>query len=60
MYCFIYDYVRGPGARHLFGLLAQFKRGDCDGVNVRVGRLQVSDFYRLTLSAWSPTLNLRF
>jgi phosphorylase kinase alpha/beta subunit len=31
---------RGPNARLIFELLAQFKRGDCDGVKVRLGRLQ--------------------
>ena len=27
-------YYRGPNARHIFDLLAQFKRGDCDGIKV--------------------------
>jgi len=31
---------RGPNARLIFELLAQFKRGECDGVKVRLGRLQ--------------------
>jgi len=31
----------GPGAQNIFDLLAQFKRGDCDGTKVRLGRLQV-------------------
>ena len=31
---------RGPSARYIFDLLAQFKRGDCDGIKVRLGRLQ--------------------
>ena len=35
--------LRGPGAQNIFDLLAQFKRGDCDGTKVRLGRLQVND-----------------
>ena len=31
---------RGHSARYIFDLLAQFKRGDCDGIKVRLGRLQ--------------------
>jgi len=31
----------GAGAQNIFDLLAQFKRGDCDGTKVRLGRLQV-------------------
>ncbi|KAI0220911.1 Phosphorylase b kinase regulatory subunit beta [Lamellibrachia satsuma] len=34
------DNLRGPNARYIFQLLAQFKRGDCDGIKVRLGRLQ--------------------
>jgi phosphorylase kinase alpha/beta subunit len=32
--------LRGPGARHIFDLLAEFKRGDCQGTKVRLSRLQ--------------------
>ena len=32
----------GAGAQNIFELLAQFKRGDCDGTKVRLGRLQVT------------------
>jgi len=32
--------IRGPNAQYLMNLLAQFKRGDCDGIKVRLGRLQ--------------------
>ena len=35
------DNIRGTNGHYLFRLLAQFKRGDCDGVKVRIGRLQV-------------------
>ena len=35
------DNIRGTNGHYLFKLLAQFKRGDCDGVKVRIGRLQV-------------------
>jgi len=31
----------GIGAQNIFELLSQFKRGDCDGTKVRLGRLQV-------------------
>ena len=31
---------RGQNARYMFELLAQFKRGECDGIKVRLGRLQ--------------------
>lgn len=34
------DNIRGIGASNIFELLAQFKRGDCDGTKVRLGRLQ--------------------
>ena len=35
-----YLICRGPNAHYLFHLLAHFKRGDCDGIKVRLGRLQ--------------------
>ena len=31
---------RGQNARYIFELLSQFKRGECDGIKVRLGRLQ--------------------
>jgi len=34
------DNLRGPGARYIFDLLAEFKRGDCNGTKVRLSRLQ--------------------
>ncbi|ELT96852.1 hypothetical protein CAPTEDRAFT_4204 [Capitella teleta] len=34
------DNLRGHSARYIFDLLAQFKRGDCDGIKIRLGRLQ--------------------
>ena len=31
---------RGNNARYIFELLSQFKRGECDGIKIRLGRLQ--------------------
>ena len=41
-------FPRGTNGHHLFQLLAQFKRGDCDGIKVRIGRLQVNLFSSFT------------
>ena len=35
-------YFRGPNFSEFLDLLSQFKRGDVDGVRVRIGKLQVS------------------
>ena len=34
------DNMRGGNARFILDLLSQFKRGECDGIKVRLGRLQ--------------------
>jgi hypothetical protein len=35
-------YFRGPNFSEFLDLLSLFKRGDVDGVRVRIGKLQVS------------------
>ena len=36
----IFPLNRGKNARPIFDLLSQFKRGECDGLKIRLGRLQ--------------------
>jgi len=45
----------GAGAQNIFDLLAQFKRGECDGTKVRLGRLQVSCSSPLSCNLWSTS-----
>lgn len=41
--------IRGHNFAEFLELLSQFKRGDVDGIRVRLGRLQVKVFIKLFL-----------
>jgi hypothetical protein len=36
---------RGQNFVNFLSLLAQFKKGDVDGIHVRLGKLQVKDYF---------------
>ena len=48
------DNIRGPNAHYLFDLLAHFKRGEYDGIKVRLGRLQVRHLLLITMQPLVP------
>ena len=43
-------YFSGDHAKWLFELLTQFKRGECEGIKMRIGRVQVSYISSLLVS----------